>query len=456
MNDVPRGFDALTLHQWLWWELRCVDASPEDFQKLFESVMKRVDPRFISIRPYGNIGDRKCDGLYFEDGIVFQVYAPDELTQAATIAKIEEDLSGAVKHWGEQGLKQWVFVYNTRRGLAPDIPGILAVQRQKYPSLILDHVSNDALWERVRGLSLQARSEILGAPTGYEHLFFAPWNADTETIERLKRGRFVIIHDAMSPIDGHAVAEALEPDSSIGPPIRIRPNHGPGLWQLAATLQDSLVSDAVAKSADLRPRFAVFSLSPVPLVIHLGYLLSDRMEVQAFQYDRERHSWRWDEGQASDADLEIRSQGVPNDVISGSGDVVIRVSLSDIVNPRDTHFHVPTPLAEVDIDVGDPDRMWLRNAEQLVRLGREFRRVLKLIGQRCPDVRRVHLFVCAPTPACIELGRAINPRMTPPIELYEFHWQKDPKYEHVLTLDASGARAPNEALNKSGASGTTS
>jgi hypothetical protein len=273
-------------------------------------------------------------------------------------------------------------------------------------------------------------------------LFFAPGNADPETIERLRRGRFVIIHDAMSPIDRQAVAEALEPHTSIGPPVGIRPKYGAGLWQFAAQLQAAVVDDAIAKSADLRPRFAVFSLSPIPLVIHLGFLLSDRVEVEAFQYDRERNSWRWDDGLAQDADLEIGTRGVPDDAIAEPGDVVVRVSLSDIIRPRDTRVHVPTPLAEIDITVADPDRMWLRSREQLVRLGREFRRVLKLIGQRCPEVSRIHLFVCAPTPACIELGRAINPRMTPPVELYEFDWQKSPRYEHVLTLGIEGARAP--------------
>lgn len=437
----PRGFDLLALHQWLWWEHLCADATPTAFQQLFEQVMKRVDKRFMAIRPYGNIGDRKCDGLYFEDGTVFQVYSPDELTQGDVQAKIEEDLEGAVNHWTERGLKTWVFVYNTRRGLAPDIPGTLAAQKKKYPWLTVEPLSKDALWEKVRDLSAQERAEIIGAPVGYEHYFFAPGSADPETLERLKRGRFVIIHDALSPIDRQAVADAVQPDALMGPPLGIRPKYGAGLWGLAADLQLALVNEAVAKSADLRPRFAVFSLSPIPLVVHLGYLLSDRVEVQAFQYDRERNSWRWNDQIAGHVDLEIRSQGIPDVIVSGAGDVVVRVSLSDVINPRDTQFHVEAPLAEIDISVADPDRMWLRAPAQLVRLGREFRRVLKLIGQRLPDVSRIHLFVCAPTPACIELGKAINPRMTPPVELYEFHWQKAPRYEHVLTLGASGASA---------------
>ena len=93
---APNGYDPITLVHWLWWKLRCHEGSAEDFQKLFENVIKRAHPEFMQIRPYGNIGDRKCDGLFFEDGVVFQVYSPDELKQAEVQAKIEEDLAGAV------------------------------------------------------------------------------------------------------------------------------------------------------------------------------------------------------------------------------------------------------------------------------------------------------------------------------------------------------------------------
>lgn len=437
---VPQGYDPITLNQWLWWRLRCVEATFEGFQQMFEAVMQRVDPRFMAIRPYGNIGDRKCDGLYYKDGVVYQVYSPDELRQAETQAKIEEDLAGAVKHWTERGLKKWVFVYNARRGLAPDIPGTLAEQMKKYPWLEIDHLSDSELWDKVRGLPLQARVEILGAPVGYEHMFLAPASADPETVARLKRGRFVLIHDTLSPIDLQAAADALHPEEALGPPVSVRPKYGQDLWGLAAGLQEAVVEEAIERSAGLRPRFAVFSLSPVPLTIHLGFLLSDRVEVQTFQFDRERKSWRWGDALAAEADLEVTSRGIPEQVIEGEGDVVVRVSLSDVVQERDTRAVVPAPLAEIDVTVADPDKMWLRSEEQLVRVGRVFRRVLKLIGQRIPNARRIHLFAAAPAPACIVLGQAINPRMTPQVELYEFGMQKTPKQEHVLSLTADGAR----------------
>ena len=134
--SFPNGYDPITLNHWLWYKYKCHECSAEEFQRLFENIIKRYKPEFMQIRPYGNIGDRKCDGLFLADSTIFQVYSPDELKQSEVQKKIHEDLAGAVKHWGDS-LKTWVFVYNVRRGLPPDIPKTLQDQQKQYPNIIL-------------------------------------------------------------------------------------------------------------------------------------------------------------------------------------------------------------------------------------------------------------------------------------------------------------------------------
>jgi hypothetical protein len=435
------GYDPLLLNHYLWWKVMCYEASGEGFQRLFEKVIQRIDAQFMAIRPYGNIGDRKSDGLYFDEGAstVFQVYSPDELTQAEMVAKIKKDLAGAVTNWKGKGLKRWVFVYNVRHGVAPDIAGALAELQKKYRGLTLEHWSSDLLWEKVRGLSVQQRTEILGVPAGYEHFFFAQSDGDSETRELLARGRFVLVHDILTVIDLHRAAEALHPDVALGPPIVIRPQLAPGLWQEAAEVQRLIIDDAIAKSATLRPRFAVFSLSPIPLVIHLGFLLSDRVEVLPFQYDRDRNEWSWDAALAAEADCDIRVRGVPDERLNGMCDVVVRVSLSAPIDPEDTRAAVTRAAAEIDIDVAQPHVMWFRSREQLAVLAQRVRDVLHLVSAKAPGCTRVHLFYSGPTPGALVIGQAINPRMMPEVALYQYSRQASPRYEHALTLTVKGA-----------------
>lgn len=429
---VPDRYDPVTLFHWLWWKLKCLEASGLEFQGLFEKVMERIHPEFVKVRSYGNLGDRKCDGLYWDDGTVFQVYSPDEIKQARTIAKIKEDLSGAVANWGNQ-LKKWVFVYNTRRGVGPDVPRMLEEQQRKYPDIVIEPLSNEALWEQVRELSLQQRSEILGAPSGYEHLFLLPGTAPEEIGKRLREGRFVLVHDILSPISIQDIVEALKPEQPFGPPFAIHPTGPDTSWEMAAQYQAEIVEDALQRSRDLLPRFAVFTLAPIPLAIHLGHLLSDRVEVRPFQYDRDRKTWCWDDSSTAH-DASFQYSGIPEKIIDEEIDVIVSVSLSASIASADTIKAAGDCPVQVDLSVAEPDVMWLSHPEQLVKLGQVFRRLLKDVNRFVPRCRRIHLFYAGPTGGAVVIGQSINPRMTPEIALYEYDRRREPHYQLVLTL----------------------
>lgn len=437
---TPGGYDPVTLVHWLWWKLHCHEGSAEDFQRLFENVIKRAQPEFMSIRPYGNIGDRKCDGLFFEAGTVFQVYSPDELKQAEVQAKIEEDLAGAVDHWRDKGLKRWVFVYNCRRGLAPDIPATLKAQQAKYTNVTLDHMSSEALWEMARALTVQQRSEILGAPFGYEHLFLLPDGTTGDAAERIRRGHFVVVHDVMSPINLQAAVKAMSPDVPLGPALHVRPSgeewKGELLaeWRSAADHQRLIVGEAIEKSRDLLPRFAVFSLAPIPLAAHLGFLFSDRVEVRAFQFDRDRSEWSWPTNDDNET-VQISTAGIPPATVQDACEVALRISISARVSEADAKAGAPAAEHHVEIHVPDPSKTWLSSGQRLQAAKKQIRETLAALRDRFPECSKVHVFAAVPTPVAIALGQAVNPRMDPPIALYEYSRQRSPRYRFALTLE---------------------
>ncbi len=404
-----------------------------EFQRLFEAVAGRVRSDFMKVRPYGSLGDRKCDGLFWGDGTVFQVYSPDALRQAAVVAKIKEDLAGAVAEWGDQ-LKRWVFVYNTRLGVGPDVPRTLHEQQSKYAHVVIEPLSDVELWELMREtLSIQQRAEILGAPSGYEHLFMPPGAVPEDIENRLRDGHFVVVHDVLAPVNIQDAVEALKPDQPFGPPFYVRPPGHNESWELAAQFQQRIVEDAIRRSRDLLPRFAVFSLSPIPLAIHLGNLLSDRVEVRPFQYDRDRNTWCWDDSQTS-YDIDFRVNGLPAKLVQGSVEAVIRVSLSARIAPVDTQAAAGDCPIDIEIAVPKPDVMGLRGVEQLTELGRTFRGVLQDLNRLVPECSRIHLFFAGPTGGAIVVGQAINPRMTPDVLLYEYDRKTEPHYQPALCL----------------------
>src|SRR5690606_9705459 len=123
---------------------------------------------------------------------------------------------------------------------------------------------------------LQQRAEILGAPSGYENIFLVP--NESLKPEALREpppdAWLVLIQDDLVPVDTRSVFVALKPGTPFGMPIFIRPERSS--WRKRAEYQRSLIKDILAKSrSSLPPRFAIFSVAPIPHMIHLGFLLSD-------------------------------------------------------------------------------------------------------------------------------------------------------------------------------------
>ena len=428
---VPSGLDAITLYQWLWFKYRCHECTPTEFQRLFEEVMKRYKPEFMQIRPYGNIGDRKMDGLLRADSAVFQVYSPDDLTQAEVIKKINEDLDGAVEEW-EDGIASWTFVYNVRGGLPPDIPGVLNKKQKQYPKIKLHHLSNDGLWEIARGLTPQQRAEILGAPIGYEKYFIDSGNGDSSRpAEDNDDSWIVLIQDIINPIDIRAVIQALKPSSMFGAPVYLRPPMDS--WDEAASYQRQAILELFEKCRNsFSPRFAVFSIAPIPLIVQLGFLLTYSVPTRYFKLHLDSQSWLWP---SDKIETKFDITGIPVELVTSECDVVIRVSLSEKVGKYETDPIVSDAPIEIDISVSDPSLTWLRSINQVTEFATVFRSVLSEIRQKVVGCQHIHLFMAVPAPIALITGQQINPRMNPPVLLYEYARNKEPRYQYAFTLE---------------------
>jgi hypothetical protein len=428
---IPRGYDPITLNQWLWFKYRCHESTPTEFQRLFEEIMKRHKPEFMQIRPYGNIGDRKADGLIRAEGAIFQVYSPDELTQASVIKKINKDLDGAVTEWGND-IKSWTFVYNVRRGAPPDIPMILNEKQRQYPHIVIKDMSNDGLWEILRGLTHQQRTEILGAPIGYEKYFINSGNDNKlPSTEENDSSWIVLIQDIINPIDVRAVIGALKPSSIFGAPIYLRPDLNS--WQEAAGYQERMILDLFEKCrSSFPPRFAVFSIAPIPLIVQLGFLLTYSVSTRYFKLHLDSQSWIWP---TENIETKFNIIGIPAGIFSSECDVVIRVSLSEKVGKHETDEVVTSAPVQIDISVDDPSLTWLRTPDQVTNFASVFRGVLSEIRQKVIGCQHIHLFMSVPAPVALIAGQQINPRMNAPVRLYEYNRNRKPRYQYAFTLE---------------------
>lgn len=133
-----------------------LESKGDGFQRLFEKLMSKAHPNdFMACRPWGNAGDRKNDGYLPSVRILFQSYAPNELSAAEAIKKINEDFEGAKEHWVKY-FDEWTFVHNAPDGrLGPHIIEELARLRQENPKIKISHCGYEEMLAKFRRLSLQ-------------------------------------------------------------------------------------------------------------------------------------------------------------------------------------------------------------------------------------------------------------------------------------------------------------
>jgi hypothetical protein len=132
------------------------------FQDFFADIMgKRYPADFQRVRPWGRRGDQKNDGYLKSKRILFQVYAPNDMTEKDAIDKIEEDFSGALPHW-KKYFDTWVFVHNSRQGLGPE-------QSKKLLELDMNHKEITVTqwgFDEIRGEIFQLNETDLAAVLG--------------------------------------------------------------------------------------------------------------------------------------------------------------------------------------------------------------------------------------------------------------------------------------------------
>ena len=135
---------------------------------------------FEGVRPYGNKGDWKCDGRQISTGAIFQCYAPDSMTDTKTIAKINEDFTGALEKWSDQ-MKVWVFVHNDLRGLPPTVGNHVNSLRKHNPEVKIEIWSEPNLFELFNLLTNEAK-ELLFGPVPNQHVMDKRARPDLEPV----------------------------------------------------------------------------------------------------------------------------------------------------------------------------------------------------------------------------------------------------------------------------------
>ncbi|MNN13131.1 hypothetical protein D3C81_1261520 [compost metagenome] len=176
----------------------------------------------------------------------------------------------------------------------------------------------------------------------------------------------------------------------------------------------------------------IFPLSPIPLLIHVGTLISDTVPATVYQYDREQEIWVTNKPRDSQQ-AQVLILDSPLTSKDDSNILVVAVSVSALIDSKDINevIDVPFDLLEVKIENPEIDKVLYR--EDLKLIQKYFRKSVETQLQK-KRYREIHLFYSGPAGLAVEVGRSINSRMWPDVVLYQYNARSVPRYQKTFKV----------------------
>ncbi|MFY2561005.1 SAVED domain-containing protein [Corallococcus terminator] len=192
-------------------------------------------------------------------------------------------------------------------------------------------------------------------------------------------------------------------------------------WGAAQSEQEKLFHAKLEPIRKANPDYRVvyFGASPIPLAIHLGFLLGTRQKVEVIPHHHVSRTWGWGAKPSEHTAVPLRT-GLPKERDRTVGEAIIRVSTSHVVDALLTRRVVNTPLVEVELSLSPPSEDAFACQEELHGVAQAFREALDNIGDKFTGVERVHLFASVQPGMALLLGAQISPTMHSPVQTYQY------------------------------------
>lgn len=162
-----------------------------------------------------------------------------------------------------------------------------------------------------------------------------------------------------------------------------------------------------------RCHWSVFGLAPMPLLVLLGALFTDKTDVEVYQLQREPvPAWGWLDGQGT-SQFELH---VPEDMVALP---VLVISLSARISHDRVRNAVGTSVAIWELTHELPHNDFLKTRAQLSAFREAARATIAKIAECHGVTTPLKIFPAMPVAAAVELGRIRMPKADMPWELFD-------------------------------------
>lgn len=243
-----------------------------------------------------------------------------------------------------------------------------------------------------------------------------------------------VLHKRKNSIPFDSVLLAEEVDMALLNAVAFQDefiDFSPTGWEQAKKENEEFVEKiAQAKKEYPGAMLCIFPLSPIPLLIHLGKLISETVPVVIYQFDRNTQKWCLED---------TKDEIIPHSIIVDKKDryyndsLVVTVQVSGTIDEEMVVETVGLPYHHLDIRLENPELNAVLYNHDINNIRQIFRKELYRLND-LHHYKKIHLFYYGPAGLAVELGRTINDTMLPVIYLYQYCHRNDQKYSKTITI----------------------
>jgi hypothetical protein len=227
-----------------------------------------------------------------------------------------------------------------------------------------------------------------------------------------------------SAIADEHVAEAVRPRYLVADPFVIAHSLGrdeapEAIQQAARHVSDDVAAFLATHRRHGNPPVGVFAIAPIPLLIHLGYLLGNKRWVELYQLHRDTCDWTWKvDGEPVDFATNKLREGR-----SGKVAIIVSISGRNGVERLPLAYHDAT-VYELAPIARDPVRTLVRRREDLANFRRAYRDALDAIRRDHGNPAELGMFPAVPIPFALVLGADLLPKADPMLDVHDLRKDK--------------------------------
>ncbi|MBI5642617.1 MAG: SAVED domain-containing protein [Deltaproteobacteria bacterium] len=207
----------------------------------------------------------------------------------------------------------------------------------------------------------------------------------------------------------------------------------PAFWESESAHLNRVFNQKVLPlvESDQIKHFSLFCLAPIPLLIQLGALFTDKISVDSYQPIREPNGWHWQEFPEG-FDFIIKKPEKAN------GEPVLVISLSDIISHERIRKVMGENVSiwELTVPVEHIGNDNIRNSVQLSMMRTVVRKLMVLIKEAHGSTAPLSVFPAMAVSCSIEMGRARMPKADMPWIIYD-QSNKEKKFIKTITIGDS-------------------